>query len=45
MLDLLHLFDEALDWPLDDPLLAEHRPSPSAADEDDPWRLAGSPAA
>ncbi|MGK2950232.1 MAG: hypothetical protein ACSLFP_16795 [Acidimicrobiales bacterium] len=36
LLDLLAQFDEALDWPLDDDLLADHRPSTTEAD-DGPW--------
>lgn len=42
LLDLLLQFDEALDWPLDDPLLAER--TPSDADEE-PWPLASVSAA
>lgn len=34
LLDLLKRFDDALDWPLDDPLLADHLPSELA---EHPW--------
>lgn len=36
--DLLAQFDEALEWPLDEALLADHRPSTAVVD-DDPWPM------
>lgn len=38
VLDLLTRFDDALDWQVDDPLLADHLPSEHC---DEPWPPVG----